>query len=88
MDLAKTESSMVNIASYLPAMAARQPDALAVVVQGGRGSNGEFVYRKYSARELDEDSDRIAHGLAQTGIGRGVRTVLMVKPSIEFFSLT
>src|SRR6185369_11011715 len=33
-------------------------------------------------------SDRIARGLIQTGIRSGVRTVLMVTPSPEFFALT
>src|SRR5439155_21325589 len=37
---------------------------------------------------LDAESDRLADGLRQVGIGRGVRTVLMVPPSLEFYALT
>ena len=36
---------------------------------------------------LDARSDAIAAGLARHGIGRGVRTVVMVRPSPEFFLL-
>jgi Acyl-CoA synthetases (AMP-forming)/AMP-acid ligases II len=38
-------------------------------------------------RALDTRSDAIAAGLARYGIGRGVRTVVMVRPSPEFFLL-
>ena len=38
--------------------------------------------------ELDDLSDRIARGLGRIGIGRGVRTVLLVPPGPEFFALT
>lgn len=76
-----------NIASHLPAMAQRQPEALAVVVQEKRGRDGRYRYRELTAKELDEESNRLARGLEKIGIGRGVRTALMVKPSIEFFTL-
>ena len=71
-----------NIASHLPAMAAAQPDTLAVAIQGG-GKD----YPRYSYRELDEVSDIIARGLQEIGIVKGTRTVLMVKPGLEFFTL-
>ncbi len=71
-----------NIASHLPAMASAQPDTLAVVVQ----KNGMDSLR-YSYRELDEASDILARGLQEVGISKGTRTVLMVKPGLEFFSL-
>lgn len=40
-----------------------------------------------SYAELDARSDAIAAGLALHGIGRGVRAVVMVRPSPEFFLL-
>jgi acyl-CoA synthetase (AMP-forming)/AMP-acid ligase II len=70
-----------NIAAFLPEMADRQPDATAIVCPWRRGG-GLLSYR-----ELDERSDRIARGLAAAGIGRGVRTVLMVPPGLELFLL-
>ncbi len=78
----------VNIASHLPRMAREHPDTPAVILQYGRASDGGSKYHTYSLWELNEASDRAAHGLERVGIGRGVRTVLMVKPSLEFFALT
>ncbi|MEK7793566.1 MAG: fatty acid CoA ligase family protein, partial [Candidatus Hydrogenedentota bacterium] len=47
-----------------------------------------YPYTELTARELDDESNRVARGLQQYGIGRGARTVLMVTPSVEFFVLT
>jgi len=80
--------SHINIASHLPAMAEQQPDTLAVACPTSRDSRGETVYTEYSFRQLNEASDTLARGLEAIGTGRGTRTVLMVKPSPEFFSLT
>ena len=81
-------SSVSNIAAYLPRMAESQPETTAVHFPTGRDREDQTTYRSYSYRELDRHSDRIAAGLAAYGIGRGVRTVLMVKPSLDFFALT
>ncbi len=78
----------MNIASHLPEMAKRQPDALAVVVQGAHDASGNYAYTRVTAKELDEQSNRAAHGLERIGIGPGTRTVLMVTPGVEFFVLT
>ena len=51
-------------------MAAQQPDALAVAQQFLRG--GGFEYRQYTARALDDESNRLARGLQRVGIGRGL----------------
>ncbi|MCH7959602.1 MAG: AMP-binding protein [Candidatus Hydrogenedentes bacterium] len=83
-----SDKKFLNIAGYLPKLAQEQPDALAVVVQGRQDRDGRFAYRKLTAKELDEESNRLASGLLRAGIGRGTRTVLMVPPSLEFFTLT
>jgi len=74
-------ATTANIASHLPAMAARQPDKPAVVMPDGEG------WEQLTFAELDAAASEIAHGLESVGITRGVRTVLMVKPSLEFFAL-
>ncbi len=74
-----TEKS--NIADFLPEMAARQPDATAIVCPWGR-RGGRLTYRV-----LEERTNRIARGLESIGIGRGVRTVLMVPPGLDLFAL-
>lgn len=85
---AAEDDTQINIASHLPAMAERQPDALAVACPTGRDGRGETVYAEYSFRQLNGASDTLARGLEAIGIRRGTRTVLMVNPSPEFFSLT
>ncbi|MEE8218362.1 MAG: fatty acid CoA ligase family protein, partial [Vicinamibacteria bacterium] len=77
-----------SIASYLPRMARRQPHALAIVYPGGRDRHGKVRYDHYTYAQLDAQSDLLARGLATVGIRSGVRTVLMVRPSLEFFALT
>jgi acyl-CoA synthetase (AMP-forming)/AMP-acid ligase II len=77
-----------NIADYLPRMASLQPDAPAILCPAGRDSRGEVRYRQISYAELDQQSSAIANGLQQAGITRGMRCVLMVKPSLELFTLT
>ena len=78
----------VNVACHLPTLARRQPHRLAVVCPCGRDARDRVRYTHLTYRQLDEESDRIAHGLTAVGVERGLRTVLMVKPSLEFYSLT
>ena len=58
-----------------------------MVYPAGRDKNGRVVYSHLTFLQLDQESDYLAHGLETAGITRGIRTVLMVKPSIEFFAL-
>lgn len=77
----------MDMSAHLAAMAARQPDTPAVLAPR-RDRAGQLHYDQLTFRELNADCDRIAHGLACIGIGRGVRTALMVPPSLDFFALT
>lgn len=70
----------INIAAHLPEMARLQPDTTAIIFPKKN--------RCLTFYELNRFSDRIAHGLVRNGIGRGVRTVLMVPPGPELFALT
>jgi acyl-CoA synthetase (AMP-forming)/AMP-acid ligase II len=78
----------VNIAAPLVVKAETQPQTLAIVQPLGRTRCGRMRYRHYTYRELNAESDRLARGLEQIGIRRGVRTVLMATPSLEFYALT
>jgi acyl-CoA synthetase (AMP-forming)/AMP-acid ligase II len=71
----------LNIAAPLEALARAQPQTPAIVEPGRHP-------RPCTYRELDEDSGRLARGLEAVGIGRGVRTVLMVPPGLDFYALT
>jgi acyl-CoA synthetase (AMP-forming)/AMP-acid ligase II len=74
-----TRLPSANIAAPLTGLARSRPDAPAILLPGGRA---------LSYRDLDDESDRLARGLADVGVGHGVRTVLMVPPSPDFFALT
>jgi acyl-CoA synthetase (AMP-forming)/AMP-acid ligase II len=76
-----------NIASFLPLIASERPQAVAIACPTGRDRAGRTAYLRVSYRELDERSSRIARGLESYGIGRGARTVLMVRPGIDLFCL-
>lgn len=73
---------IVNVAEHLDRMARDQPRTAALVLPTRKGR------RTLSFRELHESRNRMANGLRQAGITRGMRTVLMVPPSEEFFSIT
>jgi acyl-CoA synthetase (AMP-forming)/AMP-acid ligase II len=74
-----------NIASYLPVIAGQQPDSYAVVVQNKSAS--DRYKTSYTYQQLNHASDIVASGLKAYGIGKGTRTVLMVKPGLDFFAL-
>ena len=81
--MSTTRTTPVNVSAWLPIMAAQQPDALAIAVAKKGGG-----YARLTARELDAMCDRAAHALVAVGITKGMRTVLMVTPSTEFFAIT
>ena len=77
-----------NIARHIPAMAEKLPHQRAIVFPEGRDAAGRRAYTHLTFRQLDEMTNRVARGLEEIGITRGTRTVLMVKPSLEFIPLT
>jgi len=77
----------INIAVHLKEMARKKPYQRAVVSPAGRDRQGRVTYAHLTFLQLDQESDRIAHGLNHAGISRGTRTILMVRPSLEFFAL-
>ncbi|MGR3218999.1 MAG: fatty acid CoA ligase family protein, partial [Candidatus Anammoxibacter sp.] len=81
------KAEFINIASHLTAMANLQPQTTALAVPCGHAKDGHIDYKSYTFKQLELDSCRIAYGLEQIGIKRGVRTVLMVKPGPDFFAL-
>ena len=80
------ECPTVNVATHLAALAAREPNRAAVILPQMRREGADTVQLTFA--ELDTLSGQIARGLDEIGIRRGVRTVLMVRPSLDFFTLT
>ncbi len=77
----------VNISSWLKRSAEIYPFKRAVVYPDSRDSKGRVLYSQLNFRQLEKESDRLAFGLEKTGIVRGTRTILMVPPGMEFFTL-
>lgn len=77
--------TIVNIARSLQQHARLHPEQIAVHVPLRRRGT---AYHSTTYQELAAEVRALAAGLEQIGISRGVRTVLMVPPSREFFLLT
>jgi olefin beta-lactone synthetase len=77
-----------NIAHYLPEMARQTPFARAVVYPDSRDRSGRVAYTQLTFAQLDRLCDRYAWGLQEAGVKQGMKTLLMVKPSLDFFALT
>lgn len=80
-------SATVNIAAALIDRARERPDDAALVLTAYDMGSIDAISRR-TFRELNDRSDRLACGLARVGLTRGMRTVLMVPPSEEFYALT
>jgi olefin beta-lactone synthetase len=83
-----SDPATVNVALLLTALAQQRPHAQAVVCPQGHDPRGRVRYSHYTFGQLHVASDQLAHGLEAIGIRRGTRTVLMVRPSLEFFALS
>ncbi len=79
--------SHANIAHHLTRVAGERPYQPAIFAPAGRDMRGRPKYVHWTYKQLDEESDRLARGLRDIGVGPGVRTVLMVPPSLDLFAL-
>src|SRR5262245_29100609 len=70
-------------------MARTMPFARAVIVPGPRDrASGRRAYFHQTFLELEREIDRFARGLTALGVKEGMRTLMLVRPGFEFFSLT
>ncbi|PKG74732.1 peptide synthase [Shewanella sp. GutCb] len=78
-----------NLCRHLVDAANHIPDSLAVAVQHSRGQAlDRLSYEEMDFQTLNAKSDHIAAALIQFGLTPGMKAVLMVTPSIDFFCLT
>ncbi|MCL1058984.1 AMP-binding protein [Shewanella gelidimarina] len=78
-----------NLCRHLVDAANNIPDSLAVAVQHSRGQTlDRLSYEEMDFQTLNAKSDHIAAALIQFGLVPGMKAVLMVTPSIDFFCLT
>ncbi|HEY9071347.1 MAG TPA: fatty acid CoA ligase family protein [Candidatus Ozemobacteraceae bacterium] len=78
----------VNMAAFIRDWARRLPSKRAVVFPQSRDASGRVSYTHLTFRQLEEESNRHARGFQKLGIRRGMRTALMLTPSLEFFVAT
>ncbi|MBU2870894.1 olefin beta-lactone synthetase [Colwellia sp. E2M01] len=79
-------STQTNLCRHLAYAAIATPKALAVAVQ--KSQRGTLTYQEIDFVTLHQRSDEIAYALNSYGIKSGMKAVLMVTPSIDFFALT
>ncbi|MCY3021744.1 MAG: fatty acid CoA ligase family protein [Planctomycetota bacterium] len=82
---ASAQPDQFNIAQYLPAMARAAPDRPAVLCPHRPDERGRTAL---TFKALDADSDQLAWGLSRLGLRPGERTLLFVRPGLEFVSIT
>ena len=71
-----------NIAETLPSIAKKHPDRIGLICRAGAH------WKSWTFEELDHIADSFAYTLKDMGVKRGDRVMLMVKPSVEFITLT
>ncbi|MFO7884416.1 MAG: fatty acid CoA ligase family protein [Desulfobacteraceae bacterium] len=77
----------INIASWLKQATQRFPYKRAVVFPASRDKKNRVLYSQLTFSQLEQASDDLASGLERSGIRKGTRTILMVPPGIDFFTL-
>ena len=81
-------TSICNITAVLSKIASERPEQIAMRCPGSRDAEGFAKYDlTLTYAELENRSNALAAGLKKYGITQGVRAVLMVRPSPEFFLL-
>jgi olefin beta-lactone synthetase len=84
-----SDQDVVNISTLLSQKAHIHPYKRAVVYPVARDrKNGHRAYAHLTFLQLEKQTDMLAAGLEQAGIGRGDRTALMVNPGPDFFAIT
>jgi acyl-CoA synthetase (AMP-forming)/AMP-acid ligase II len=71
-----------NIAETLPNIAEIFPDRAGLICKAGKG------YNSWTFKEMDSMTNWFARSLSDWGVIQGDRVILMVKPSVEFITLT
>ncbi|MBL4828598.1 MAG: AMP-binding protein [Aliivibrio sp.] len=90
--MSEKQHRTANLCRHLKQATIDAPNDLAVAVQSSHRlipfSAKNFRYQELNFSQLDQQSDAIAHLLNDYGIKKGMKAVLMVTPSLDFFALT
>lgn len=77
----------MNIACRIAEKSKIMPDKKSVVFSS-RQSDGSYEYPYYTFKEFEERSNQFANKFKKAGIGPGTRTLLFVKPCLDFSIIT
>ncbi|MDX2428532.1 MAG: fatty acid CoA ligase family protein [Xanthomonadales bacterium] len=86
MSMEPNGTETCNIASALTRQAERQGQNIAIHYPAGK-RGGRITYESVTYSALNELSDEYARGLIEYGIGRGIRSALMLTPGLDFFAM-
>ena len=75
-----------NISAFLRQQAAERPDQVALRFMVPHAGPGRPVGTELSFAELDSLSDRYARGFERIGLKRGMRTLVLARPELDFFA--
>lgn len=75
-----------NIAEYLKESAGKYSDRDAIFVPVGRDKAGQVCYDHLTFKQLDELSDRYAGEFRRSGIVKGVKTLMLLRPGLDFIA--
>lgn len=74
-----------NVAAQIRERAAEHPDKKAFIWAGERSRGGDATYKHITYREFEAQTDAYAYALTEAGVGKGVKTIVLVKPDIRLF---
>lgn len=80
------ETNQANLCRHLADAADKFPTSLAVAVQ--KIKMGKLTYQEMDFAQLHQRSDQLAFAFNKQGLKAGDKAVLMVTPSLDFFTIT
>ncbi len=80
-------SQTFNVADFVRSHALERPDAPALRFPAASYTTSTPKWDTWTFSELDRASDAYARGFSAQGIRRGDRTLMLVKPSLDFYAV-
>jgi acyl-CoA synthetase (AMP-forming)/AMP-acid ligase II len=74
-----------NVTARIRERALRHPDKKAFIWAGEHTAGDTATYGHITYREFEDQTDAYAFGLLEAGIGKGVKTIVLVHPDIRLF---
>ena len=78
----------MNIAQLITIKAEETPDKVAVRAPLSRLRGGRYIYESLTFKELIDRANSIANGLESLGLKKGDKTLVFVRPGLDFPAIT